>query len=194
MNDYVSNFTIVGEIGEILVDILKKSFLDCDAFSQKIDEIALGLPEIEENSQYAAKPQVVLFLYHIDKNANFEYPEDNYSKIALELYYLAIAVAKEKAIEHKIAGRIIEAFNANRILYFEKYKNMHGFYAGGHDAKLNIASMSVDERHKLWTGFPKIADKTFIPYIVRPVIIACEPPATDRVARVKEREVFILDK
>ena len=194
MSEFKSNFTIVGEIGEILVNILKESFLNCNDFVQKITQITIGSPDIEETPKNNVKPQIVLFLYHLDKNAHFEYPEDNYSKLALELYYLVIAVANEKAIEHKMIGRVAETFNANKVLYLnnEKYKDMHGFIGGGHDIKVNIASMTIDDRHKLWTGFPKLADKTFIPYIVRPVIITCEPPGSEE--RVREREFNILDK
>jgi len=188
----MSNFTIVGEIGEIMVDILKKAFLTCNEFSETITEIALGSPEIEENPLHTAKPQIIVFLYHIDKDTFFEHPDDLYTKLPLELYYLIIAVAKDKAFEHKIAGKIAEVFNANKVLSYEKYKDKPGFYEGRHDAKVNIASMSIDDKHKLWTGFPKIADKTVIPYIVRPVIITCEPPGAD--ALVQEREFNIQNR
>ena len=188
----MSNFTVVGEIGEILVDLLKASFLACDAFSQPITEIALGSPDIQENPLHAAKPQIIVFLYHIDKNAHFEHPDDLYSKLTLELYYLIIAVAKEKSIEHKIAGKVAEVFNAHKVLSYAGYPDRPGFFAGKQDVKVNIASMSIDERHKLWTGFPKIADKTFIPYIVRPVVIACDPPVPG--ALVQERKIIISNK
>ena len=188
----MSNFSIVGEIGEILVDILKTAFSESNEFLQQIDGITLGSPDIEENPLHFAKPQIIVFLYHLDKNAHFEYPEDLYSKLALELYYLIIAIANEKPIEHKMIGKVAEVFNANKVLSYKKYKDKPGFYAGEHDVKVNIASMSIDEKHKLWTGFPKIADKTFIPYIIRPVIITCEPSKPEGI--VKEREIYILNK
>jgi len=192
MSKRESNFTVVGEIGEILVDLLKDSFSKCDAFTTPITDIALGSPDIEDNPQQTAKPQIIVFLYHIDKNAHFEHPDDLYTKLALELYYLIIAIARDKAIEHKIAGKIAEVFNAHKVLFYERYQNdKPGFYAGYHDAKVNIASMSIDEKHKLWTGFPKIADKTFIPYIVRPVIIDCGDP---EIVLVNKREFIVRDK
>ena len=173
----MSNFTIIGEIGEILVDMLKSNFLATSEFAQPITEIALGAPDDEESTLHTVKPRVIVFLYHLEKNAHFENPDDCYHKLALELYYLVIAAAKEKAIEHKIIGKVAEVFNQNKVLKAADYPGKPGFTAAKADIKINIASMTIDDKHKLWTAFPKIAEKTFLPYIIRPVTIISEPPS-----------------
>ena len=188
----MSNFTIVGEIGDILVDLLKNGFDACGEFSQPITEIALGTPDVQESAISAAKPQIIVFLFHIDKSAHFENPDDRNSKLVLELHYLIIASAKEKSIEHKIAGKAAEIFHENKVLACAAYPDRPGFASAGQDTKINLVSMSIDEKHKLWTAFPKTADKTFIPYIVRPVTIVCKPPASG--VRVESREYVVKEK
>ena len=187
----MSNFTIVGEIGDMLVDLLKAGFNACDEFSQPITEIALGTPDVQESALNAAKPQIIVFLYHIDKCAHYENPDDLYTKLALELHYLVVASAKDKSIEHKIAGKVAEVFNENKVLACSAHKDRPGFFAAGQDAKVNMASMSIDEKHKLWTAFPKITDKTFLPYVVRPVTIICRPLESS--ALVEEREFIVIE-
>lgn len=188
----MSNFTIVGEIGEIIVDLLKAEFRRCDEFSPPITEIALGTPELQENAVQTAKPQIIVFLYSIDKCPIYEDPDDLYSRLPLELRYLMIAVAKEKSIEHKMAGKLMEVLNNNRTLAVGDHADKRGFADAGQAAKINVASMPIEEKHKLWTAFPKIVDKTFVPYIVKPVVIVCPPPPAG--ARVEEVEYIIRDR
>ena len=185
----MSNFTIVGEIGDILVDLLKTSFLACGEFSQPITEIALGAPDAQESALGGVKPQIVVFLYHIDKSVTYENPDDLYTKLHLELHYLVISAAKDKSIEHKMAGKIAEILNENRVLACASYPGRPGFAAAGQDARVNMVAMSMDEKHKLWTAFPKIADRIFLPYVVRPVTIVCKPPESDALVEIRDYRV-----
>jgi hypothetical protein len=151
----------------------------------------MGLPDDSKDSALHAA-QIFIHLHGIEKNAHYENPNDLYSKMALELHYIIITAAKDKSFEHKIAGKIMEVLNENKVLGRKSHMDKPGFSAADQDVKIDFCSMATEDRHKFWTAYPKIADKTFVGYVARPVAIRCEMPAAQH-KRVKTREVKVKD-
>ena len=185
----MGNFTVVGEIGEILVELLKSGFQESKEFSEQSVEIVLGVPEVPDSVTL----RVIVFLYHIDRNAERENQCVFNPKLVLELHYLLIAFAKDdKAFEHKMAGKIAEILNDHMILAVDGFKEKPGFTGAGYPVTVNMVQMTLDEKYKLWTAFPKITDKTFLPYVARPVTISGKPdipriPVTSREYIIKNK-------
>ena len=189
----MGNYSIVGEIGEIFVETLKKAFAECDDFSPRITEIKTGVPDDDQDNAQNA-PRVFIHLYGIEKNvhyANCDAPDKRNARLTLELQYMIIAAAKDKSFEHKIAGKAMEVFNENRVLERRAHMDKPGFSTADQDVKVDFYPLTIEDRHKFWTAYPKIADKTFVCYAARPVTIEGRPPPPSRI--VETREINVND-
>ena len=190
----MGNYSIVGEIGEILVETLKRSFAECDDFTPPITDIKLGMPEDDQDNAQNA-PRVFVHLSGIEKSVHYgncDGHDERNANLALELQYVVVAAAKDKSFEHKIAGKAMEAFNENKVLDRKAHAEKPGFSAADQDVKFDFYPLTIEDRHKFWTAYPKIADKTFVSYVARPVIIVGKiPEPTSR--RVETREIVVSD-
>jgi hypothetical protein len=176
----MENFTIISEISEILIAVLKKAFTECGDFASLDTEITLGLPD-GDNGNVLSAAQVFVHLYGVEKNAYYEHPDDRYYKLPLELHYLMIAAARDKSFEHKVLGKIMETFNANKVMERSANKDKPDSKDKGPEIIIDFYSMTIDDRHKIWTAYPKLTDKIFIRYVVRPVILSCDKPKRETI-------------
>lgn len=169
----MSDFTVIGDIGETL-----KTLLEDDPWSgiSSTPEITFKSPkEIKDDGGNPNK--VSLFLYQIIENAYLKNEEaqriDNSSlrlpPLPLDLLYLVTPYSEDKTQEKIILGKVMQIFHDNAIL---SGTVLQGDLSGtDEEIKLLINPISLDDLTKIWSAFQEVSYRLSLTYMVSPVKI-----------------------
>lgn len=169
----MSDFTVIGDIGETL-----KKLLEDDPWSgiSSRPEITFKSPkEIKDDGGNPNK--VSLFLYQIIENVYLKNEEaqriDNsnlrLSPLPLDLLYLVTPYSEDKTQEKIILGKVMQIFHDNAIL---SGTVLQGDLSGtDEEIKLLINPISLDDLTKMWSAFQEVSYRLSLTYMVTPVKI-----------------------
>ncbi len=177
----MSNFTVIGDIGDTL-----KKLLEDDPWSG-IDpqpEITFRSPkEIQEDGGNPNK--VSLFLFRILENAHLKNQELQQigntrlqlPPLVLDLEYLITPYSNDKTQEKIILGKVIQIFHDNAIL---RGTMLQGDLAEtDEEIKLLFNPISLDDMTKMWGSFQEVGYRLSASYLVTPVRIDSAHPPMD---------------
>lgn len=190
----MSDDTVVADVGETLLDLLKENMQDL----MGPESIILSSPGDIEAHDY---PRLGLFLYQVMENAYLKNQEMQvldaatmtYPPLTLDLYYMLTAYSSsqiadrtERSLEaHRVLGRAMRIFYDHAIL---KGSVLRGSLAGtGEELRLNLHPLPLEELNRLWNSFPDEPYRLSVGYVVRPVKI--DTSRTMEVRRVIEKDV-----
>ncbi len=169
----MSDFTVIGDIGETLKKLLKND--PWSGISPK-PEITFKSPkEIKNDGGNSNK--VSLFLYQIIENAYLKNEEaqriDNSNlrlpPLPLDLLYLVTPYSEDKTQEKIILGKVMQIFHDNAIL---SGTVLQGDLSGtDEEIKLLINPISLDDLTKMWSAFQEVSYRLSLTYMVSPVKI-----------------------
>lgn len=169
----MSEFTVVGEIGETLKKLLEDD--PWTGISPK-PEITFKSPkEIKDDGGSTNK--VSLFLYQIHENPYLKNEEplrvDNshlhIPPLILDLLYLVTPYSDDKTQEKYILGKVMQIFYDNAVL---SGSVLQGALSGtDEEIKLLYNPISLDDLTKIWSAFQEVAYRLSVSYMVTPVKI-----------------------
>lgn len=169
----MSDFTVVGDVGETL-----KRLLDDDPWTgvmPKPDVTFKSPKEIKDEGGSANR--VSLFLYQILENPFLRNEEplrvgDDQLRtppLVLDLFYLVTPYSDDKTQEKYILGKVMQIFYDNAVL---SGTVLQGALAGTDEALRLVAHpQSLDDLTKLWSAFQDVAYRLSVGYLVSPVKI-----------------------
>lgn len=171
----MSDFTVIGDIGETL-----KRLLDDPNFwigITPVPEITFKSPK-EINNDGGSTNKVSIFLYQILENYYLK-NEDHYRisntelklpPLSLDLLYLVTPYSNDKTQEKIILGKVMQIFHDNAVLTGTV---LQGSLAGtDEEIKLLFNPLSLDDLTKIWSAFfPEVAYRLSVSYIVTPIRI-----------------------
>lgn len=169
----MSDFTVVGDIGEILKQLLEDD--PWTGISPK-PEITFKSPkEIKDDG--GSPNKVSLFLYQILENPYLKNEEPQRiddtrlqsPPMSLDLLYLVTPYSDDKTQEKFILGKVMQIFFDNAILTGTV---LQGSLSGtDEEIKLLFNPISLDDLTKIWSAFQEVAYRLSISYLVTPVKI-----------------------
>lgn len=169
----MSDFTVIGDIGETL-----KKLLEDDPWTgiSPVPEITFKSPkEIKDDGGSTNK--VSIFLYQILENhylkneepRRFSDTELKSPPLSLDLIYLVTPYSEDKTQEKIILGKVMQIFYDNALL---TGTILQGSLAGtDEEIKLLFNPISLDDLTKIWSAFQEVAYRLSISYLVSPVRI-----------------------
>lgn len=171
----MSDFTVIGDIGETLKRLLDDPNLWIGI--TPVPEITFKSPK-EINNDGGSTNKVSIFLYQILENYYLK-NEDHYRisntelklpPLSLDLLYLVTPYSNDKTQEKIILGKVMQIFHDNAVLTGTV---LQGSLAGtDEEIKLLFNPLSLDDLTKIWSAFfPEIAYRLSVSYIVTPVRI-----------------------
>ena len=190
----MSDYTVIADVGETLIDLLREDMQDLISPAS----IILFSPGEMEAPDY---PRLSLFLYQVIENSYLKNQEMQaldsttmqYPPMTLDLYYMLtsygsshIADRTDRAIEeHKVLGLAMRIFYDHAIL---KGSVLRGSLAGtNEELRLTYYPASLEELTKLWNSFPDRSYKPSACYMVTPVKI--DTTRRMEVRRAIERDI-----
>lgn len=190
----MSDYTVIADVGETLVDLLKENMQDLITPAS----IILSSPGEIEAHDY---PRLSLFLYQVVENAYLKNQEMQalnsdtlaYPPLTLDLYYLLttygsaqISDRTDRALEaHKILGRAMRMLYDNAIL---RGSLLRGSLAGtNEELRLTLHPLSLEDTNRLWSSFPDEPYRLSVCYVVTPVKI--DTTRRMEVRRTIERDI-----
>lgn len=166
----MSDYTVVYDISKTFLSILNKNMNDLVSS----DRISLDSPaDIEEDTL----PGLSLYLYQIIENQYLKnqqmQPIDStglkYPPLALNLFYLLTAYAKDRDTEHQIIGRALQVFHNNSVVRGSLLqKNLSGTYD---ELTIVLNPLPIEDMNKLWNMFGNKPYKLSVTYRVFPALI-----------------------
>lgn len=189
----MSNFKIIGEIGEALRRIiLRVPWTDLD-FIPTEENIVFQSPK-----EVTGENQISVFLYRIMKNSflmNQEAFQADHRKqvdqkyqnqpLVLDLYYLITPYVSDKSQEKYILGKILQIFHDHSYLEDADFSEP---YAGTtFRPQITFESLTLDDLSKLWTSFHDAPLRLSVCYQVSPVRI--DSTRTEEFQRVVVKEM-----
>ena len=180
----MANYTIISEVGNALVKLLKDNMVPGDILNPE----SIGLCSPEDKGDI----MLGIYLYDIREceeirqstMVNVDSRYQKYPSTYLTLYYMITAYSngdvKFRSVEEqKLLGRVIQVFHDNSIL------NPNGFDTTIKDNEyalhIEMAQMEMDAKMKVW-NVPNKAYKLSAFYKVSPVVL--ESTKTKEVQRV----------
>lgn len=171
----MSNFTVIGDIGETLKKLLENDPWEGIAEASK-PEISMKSPkEVEEEGTTINK--VSLFLYHIQINPYLRSQEppvnnDTAFKIpplVLDLNYLVTPYSDNKTDEKIILGKVMQIFHDNATL---QGSLLQGDLAGSDDGfRLLLNTVALEDLARVWDAFQDVAYRLSVVYMIPGVSI-----------------------
>ncbi len=169
----MSDFTVVGDIGETLKQLLEDD--PWTGISPK-PEITFKSPkEIKDDG--GSRNNVSLVLYQILENPYLKNEEPQRiddtrlqsPPMSLDLLYLVTPYSDDKTQEKFILGKVMQIFFDNAILTGTV---LQGSLSGtDEEIKLLFNPISLDDLTKIWSAFQEVAYRLSISYLVTPVKI-----------------------
>jgi hypothetical protein len=169
----MSEFTVIGDIGETLKKLLEDD--PWTGISPK-PEITFKSPkEIKDDGGSTNK--ISLFLYQIHENPHLRNEEplrvnDSHLQAppeVLDLLYLVTPYSDDKTQEKYILGKVMQIFYDNAVL---SGTALQGEIAGSdEEIKLLFNPISLDDLTKIWSAFQDVAYRLSVSYLVTPVKI-----------------------
>ncbi|HEC97727.1 MAG TPA: DUF4255 domain-containing protein [Nitrospirae bacterium] len=169
----MSDFTVIGDIGETL-----KKLLEDDPWTgiSPTPEITFKSPkEIKDDGGSTNK--VSIFLYQILENPYLKNEEpqridDTHLQSPpqfLDLLYLVTPYSDDKTQEKIIMGKVMQIFFDNAVLTGTV---LQGALSGtDEEIKLFFNPVSLDDLTKIWSAFQEVAYRLSISYMVTPIRI-----------------------
>lgn len=177
----MSNYTVISRVGNTIVNLLREKIKNIIGNINDTD-IILGSPEESVNAV------LTVFLYRIDensclKNRDFINPDPsktNYAYMALDLYYLIIANSNSQnskaSEEHDIIGAAMQVLYENPV--FCNYIEDGHLVECGQEFRTLFQPLTLEQLSQLWNASQKLTNKTFVSYLVTPVLISSGKPKT----------------
>lgn len=169
----MSNFKVIGDIGETLKNILDDNTKWTDITKP---EITLKSPkQIKDDGEVNNK--VSIFLYQIVENIHLKNEQlqriDNtnfrHPPMALDLSYLVTPYSIDPTQEKYILGKVMQIFFDNPVLTGTV---LTGSLKGTDDEfRLIFNPLSLDDLTKIWGDFQDVDYKLSISYIISPIRI-----------------------
>lgn len=189
----MSNYTVIGDVGDTLVSLLRDKM---QGLINTSSDIVLSSPGEIETQQC----RLCLFLYQIVENANLMNLGRQVVKtgtiqpapLTLDLYYILTSfgvtsgdhVTESTIDSHKILGRAMQILYDYAIL---KGSILKGSLAGSEEElRVTLYRAPLEELTKLWNCFPGKLNKLSACYIVTPVKIDANRKAEDRRLPVRD--------
>ncbi len=186
----MADYTIIADVSEKLIGLLKKEFVP--EFISSKDGIALCSP--------ADKSDVTLGLFLFDIRESEEIRRSSavisgmnkmqYPPIFLNLYYMVTAytagdVRFRMSSEERILGRVIQYFHDYPLISIDDIDpgDMNGV-----DLRIEMLRLDAEQKSKIW-NFPNVPYKTSIFYKVSPVSI--DSARKKEVIRVKQAQINV---
>jgi len=169
----MSDFTVIGDIGETL-----KKLLEDDPWTgiSPTPEITFKSPkEIKDDGGSTNK--VSIFLYQILENPYLKNEEpqridDTHLQsppLSLDLLYLVTPYSDDKTQEKYILGKVMQIFFDNAVLTGTV---LQGALSGtDEEIKLIFNPISLDDLNKIWSAFQEVAYRLSVSYLVTPIRI-----------------------
>ncbi len=171
----MSDFTVIGDIGETLKKLLEDDPWTGFLPTQK-PEITFKSPkEIKDDGGSTNK--VSVFLYQILENPYLKNEEpqridDTHLQSPpqfLDLLYLVTPYSDDKTQEKIIMGKVMQIFFDNTVLTGTV---LQGALSGtDEEIKLFFNPVSLDDLTKIWSAFQEVAYRLSISYMVTPIMI-----------------------
>jgi hypothetical protein len=189
----MANYTAVSEVGNALVELLRKNMVPDDILNAE----SIGLCSPDDKGDIL----LGLFLYDVREceevrrstMVNVDSRLQKYPSVYLSQYYMITAYSNgdvkfRSAEEQKLLGRVIQIFNDNGILDAKTYEPI----ARDNDYALHIEllPMSVEDKMKLW-NVPNKAYKLSLFYKVTPVEL--ESAKSREVHRVVDMDITVKE-
>jgi len=192
----VSDYTVIAEVGDTLIDLLRENL---DPSIQ--NSIILTSPgEIESNDNI----RLSLFLYQITENTYMKNQEMqlndpldptrlSFPPLTLDLYYMLTShpstgiqdKTERTKEEHSLLGRAIQIFNDSSIL---KGSTLRGSLAENYEElHITMTNLNLDDMTKIWTTFQDTPFRPSVCYLVTPIKI--DSSREKIVQRVVSKEV-----
>jgi hypothetical protein len=169
----MSDFTVIGDIGETLKRLLEDD--PWTGISPK-PEITFKSPkEIKDDGGSANK--VSIFLYQALENPYLKNVEPQrisdtelqLPPLSLDLLYLVTPYSDDKTQEKIILGKVMQIFHDNSVL---TGTILQGSLAGtDEEIKLIFNPISLDDLTKIWSAFQDVAYRLSVAYLVTPIRI-----------------------
>ncbi len=172
----MSDFTVIGDIGETLKYILDDDPWDGFLSTQK-PVVTFKSPKEIKDEPGNADNLISIFLYHIQVNPylrNEEPINSNDTKqlqppLALDLFYLVTPYSEDKTDEKYILGKVMQIFNDNCKLYGTALQG--GLARTDEEFKLLFSTVSLDNLARVWDAFQEAAYRLSVGYMVPAVRI-----------------------
>lgn len=187
----MSNFKVIGAIGESLKNLLDNSAHWTDITKP---EISLKSPkQLMNDSTITNTNKVSIFLYQIVENVYLKNqgPERiNNSSFrnppqAVDLLYLITPYASDPIQENYILGKVMQIFQDNSVL---RGTALAGILGGtDEEFRLMFNSLSLDDLTKVWGDFQDVDYKLSVGYMISPVMI--DSTYEENVTRVVSKEI-----
>lgn len=169
----MSDFTVIGDIGETL-----KKILEDDPWTgiSPMPEITFKSPK-EVKDDGGSTNKVSIFLYQILENHYLKNEEpqrisDTELKpppLSMDLLYLVTPYSDDKTQEKYILGKVMQIFHDNAIL---TGTILQGALSGtDEEIKLLFNPISLDDLTKIWSAFQDVAYRLSVAYMVTPIRI-----------------------
>lgn len=169
----MSDFTVIGDIGETL-----KKILEDDPWTgiSPMPEITFKSPK-EVKDDGGSTNKVSIFLYQILENHYLKNEEpqrisDTELKpppLSMDLLYLVTPYSDDKTQEKYILGKVMQIFHDNAIL---TGTILQGALSGtDEEIKLLFNPISLDDLTKIWSAFQDVAYRLSVAYMVIPIRI-----------------------
>lgn len=169
----MSDFTVIGDIGETL-----KKILEDDPWTgiSPMPEITFKSPK-EVKDDGGSTNKVSIFLYQILENHYLKNEEpqrisDTELKpppLSMDLLYLVTPYSNDKTQEKYILGKVMQIFHDNAIL---TGTILQGALSGtDEEIKLLFNPISLDDLTKIWSAFQDVAYRLSVAYMVTPIRI-----------------------
>jgi hypothetical protein len=169
----MSNFKVIGDIGETLKDLLND-----DAHWQDITKPDITLKSPKEIKDQGENINIIsIYLYNIIENIHFinkelqkiDYTTLHYPPMAIDLFYLLTPFGSDSTQEKYMLGKVMQIFYDNPVL---NGSVLHGSLEGtDEEIKLISNPLSLDDLNKIWSTFQETGYRLSISYLVTPVMI-----------------------
>ena len=169
----MSNFKVIGDIGETLKDLLNDNTHWKD----------ITKPDITLKSPKEIKDQgeniniISIYLYQIIENIHFknkelqmiDYTTLHYPPMAIDLFYLLTPYGSDPTQEKYMLGKVMQIFYDNSVLTGSV---LHGSLKGtDEEIKLIFNPLSLDDLNKIWSTFQETGYRLSTSYMATPVMI-----------------------
>lgn len=193
----MSNYTVIAEVGNILVRLLTDAMKE--EFRDDVPEILLESPKDITESKDTSKRQLSLFLYRVLENHDLKNQpmqtinsdKLKYPPLSLSLYYMLTPYCKDRSDEHRLLGKAMQVFYDHSIL--EGSDLVEGTSLAGSDEELRVTlnPMPMNEVTEVWNALTT-PYRLSVCYEVTPVKI--DSTRTYEGARVIEKDLEYAER
>ncbi len=186
----MSNYTVIGDIGETL-----KKLLEEDAWTGVTPKpkITFKSPKEIKDDGGNINNAISLFLYQVLENPfhkNEELQRDGNSRLhvaplGLDLFYLITPYHDDKTQEKVILGKVMQIFYDSAILSGSILQG--ALKETDEEVKILTNPITLDDLTKIWSAFQEVAYRLSLSYLVTPVSIESTRKIDIQRVRVVER-------